>query len=63
MKTTDRPSAEFLFQFSMIWGEKTTAVRVSYEHEQGFYRRLTSVLQYYTGSTKKKGKYLSSMLY
>jgi len=29
MKTTDRPSAEPLFQFSMIWGEKTTKTWVS----------------------------------
>ena len=30
MKTTERPSAEPLLQFSMIWGEKTTAVEVSF---------------------------------
>jgi hypothetical protein len=29
MKTTDRPSAELLFQFSMICGEKTTVAQVS----------------------------------
>ena len=30
MKTTERPSAELLLQFSMIWGENTTAVDVSF---------------------------------
>jgi hypothetical protein len=29
MKTTDRPSAELLLQFSIIWGEKTTAPMIS----------------------------------
>lgn len=31
MKTTESPSAELLLQFSMIWGEKTTAIDVSSE--------------------------------